>query len=490
MRLYNDKNITSLGGDAVRLTISKIITLLISTITGMLLVRFRTLEEFGTYSALLLVINLFTALLMLGLPNSINYFMARAEDDGQKKHFMSVYYSVITALSLGIGCLLVFAIPLIEAYFKNTDIKYFFYYLALFPWASTIINSLDNVLVFYKKTGMLIVYKILYSLFMLLAVLSIQWIGLGFQSYMIVYVFLNVVFSVSVYVICFKVTGGIKIAVDKQLIKAVFAFSIPIGLSTLVGTLSAEIDKLLIGRLMDSSQFAIYSNAAKELPLTIVATSITAVLLPRVSLMVKNKCTKEAVKLWGDATVLSFIVMALIVSGIIVYGEDVMTLLYSEKYLPGLSVFRIYSLTLLVRCTYFGMILNCLGQTKKILVCSIANLVLNAILNPLFFYIFGMIGPALATLVSMLAIMFLMLYMTAKASEVSYSMVFPWKKMLIILLVNVPFCIAFWYIKLFIPFDLYVGSFIESLILGVIWSLIYFFVLRKTIKKYWLLLNS
>ena len=481
---------SSLGGDAVRLTISKVITLLISTVTGMLLVRFRTLEEFGTYSALLLVINLFTALLMLGLPNSINYFMARAEDDEHKKHFMSVYYSAITILSLAIGCILVLSIPVIELYFKNTEIRYFFYFLAIFPWATTIINSLDNVLVFYKRTGVLILYKLLYSFFMLLAVLAIQWLGFGFQSYMIVYVILNAIFSIFVYVISIKVSGGLRFAVDFKLFKAVLTFSVPIGLSTLVGTLSAEIDKLLIGRLMDSSQFAIYSNAAKELPLTIVATSITAVLLPRVSIMVKNKCTKEAVQLWGDATVLSFIVMALIVSGLIVYGEDVMTLLYSEKYLPGLSVFRIYSLTLLVRCTYFGMILNSLGQTKKILLCSVANLILNAILNPVFYYIFGMNGPALATLVSMLSIMFLMLFLTSRASDVSYSKVFPWSKILIIILVNIPFSVAFWYIKKFIDVDKYVGSFVESLILGAVWSLIYFFVLRKTIKKYWALLNK
>ena len=47
---------TSLGGDALRLTISKALTLCITMVTTMLLARFRTLEEYGTYSQMLLEI--------------------------------------------------------------------------------------------------------------------------------------------------------------------------------------------------------------------------------------------------------------------------------------------------------------------------------------------------------------------------------------------------------------------------------------------------
>lgn len=68
----------TVGKNAVVLTASKIITTSISLASVMLLSRFRTLEEYGTYSQTLLVINLATALFMLGLPNSTNYFLALA----------------------------------------------------------------------------------------------------------------------------------------------------------------------------------------------------------------------------------------------------------------------------------------------------------------------------------------------------------------------------------------------------------------------------
>ena len=55
------------GSDAIRLTASKIMVMAIGMVSSMLLSRFRTLTEYGTYSQLLMAINLVSSLLMLGL---------------------------------------------------------------------------------------------------------------------------------------------------------------------------------------------------------------------------------------------------------------------------------------------------------------------------------------------------------------------------------------------------------------------------------------
>lgn len=64
----------NLGRDAVNLTLSKVIALGITMLSSMLLSRFRTLEEYGTYSQLMLVVQLAISIFTLGLPNSINFF--------------------------------------------------------------------------------------------------------------------------------------------------------------------------------------------------------------------------------------------------------------------------------------------------------------------------------------------------------------------------------------------------------------------------------
>ena len=487
--MVKGKGNPSLGGEAVRLTLSKVITLCITMITTMLLSRFRTTEEYGTYSQLLLVINLFTTLIMLGLPNSINYFLARAEDEEERRNFLSVYYTLSTVLSIIIGIVLVLGIPIIESYFHNNSISKFYYFLALYPWASIVSASIENILVVYKKTNFLMAYRVVHSAALLLAVLVVQWLGYGFEMYMIIFVIVNCLFGQSVYVICSRLSGGISVRFDNKIIKAVFAFSVPIGLATVVGTLNAEIDKLLIGYLMNTEQLAIYTNAAKELPVAIVASSITAVLLPQLIRMVKKGETKDAVALWGYATELALIVISLIVAGVFTYAEEALTFLYSAKYLPGVSVFRVYTLNLILRCTYFGILLNAYGKTKQIFYCSVLSLALNVVLNPLFYWMFGMIGPAIATFISLLVVLLLQLFMTAKLMDIRFRDVFPWSKSAIVIGLNILIATVFFFVKRILPIETYVGSIGEALLLGAVWSFLYFLLMRKKMRLAWNKLN-
>lgn len=481
---------TTLGGDAVLLTTSNILTMCVSMITGMLLARFRTLEEYGTFSQLLLVIDLFASIFMLGVPNSINYFLARADNNEKARQFLSVFYTINTILSIMLGVALVCAIPLIELYFNNPEIRRYAYFLALYPWASIIPISIVNVLIVYKKTGFLLIYKLLNSFLLLGVVLVVELMGLGFQEYLIGNLGVYMLFALSVYVIVAKLSGGIKISVNPTLIKEILVFSIPLGFSVIIATLNLEIDKLLIGRMMNTQELAIYSNAAKELPLTIVSSSVTAVLLPQVSKMIKNKENTKAVNLWGAATELSLIFMSLFVAGIFTYAEDVIEILYSKKYLAGVPVFRVYSLVLLLRIAYFGMILNAMGRTKEIMTCSIYALILNAVLNPLFYTLMGSIGPAIATFLSIFVIQMCQLWLTSKHIELSFKDIFPWFNCGKILAANIVFGFIFYMIKQIIPLDRYVGSAAESIFLGVIWSGIYILVMKDKIKKLWNKINA
>lgn len=474
----------------VRLSVSKVLTLCITMLTTMLLARFRTIEEYGAYSQMLLVISLGTSLLMLGLPNSINYFLARAESQEERSRFLSVYYTLSTLLSVVIGVVLVLAIPLIEAYFHNPTIRGFAYFLALYPLASIVASSVENVLVVYQRTRLLMAYRLFNSAMLLLTVVVIQWLGLGFTAYMYAFTAVNLLFAAAVYVIVWRLCGGFRFAFDGELIRSIAIFSVPMGLGAVVGTLNVEIDKLLIGYMMDTGQLAIYTNAAKELPLTIIASAITAVLLPRLTRMIKNGRTEEAIRLWNTATELALMVIALAVAGIFTYAKEAIEILYSAKYLPGITVFRIYTLNLLLRCTYFGIVLQAYGKTKKILYCSIASLALNMVLNPLLYHLMGMVGPAVATFLAILMILLLQLYWTSRTVCVPFGRVFPWKNATFILAINAAFAVAFYALKQVLPLEQYGGEIVESLLLGAVWTAIYLFFIWKRLRSTWRELNQ
>ena len=109
----------TLGKDAITLTASKIIANVLTMMTAMLLARVRTLEENGTYSQLLLVINLVTSILMLGLPNSINFFLAKVNTQEERNRFLSVYYTLSTLLSAVVGITLTCLMPCWETFFSH-----------------------------------------------------------------------------------------------------------------------------------------------------------------------------------------------------------------------------------------------------------------------------------------------------------------------------------------------------------------------------------
>ena len=82
----------------------------------------------------------------------------------------------------------------------------------------------------------------------------------------------------------------------------------------------------------------------------------------------------------------------------------IIEVLYSKNYLSdvGISVFRVYSIVAMFRFTYFGMIPSALGKTKIVFKYSLVGMIINLFLNYLFFKHWGMIGPSIATLVSMI----------------------------------------------------------------------------------------
>ena len=479
-----------IGTDAVVLTVAQTITTLIGLVSSMLLSRFRTLEEYGTYSQILLVITPTVTLFMLGLPNSTNFFLGRSESHEERRRFLSVYYTLNTCLCFLIGFVLSAAAPLIAKYFKNEHILDFIYILAVLPWTKVIISSISNVLVIYGKTNKLTLFNAVNAMVAVIAILIVKLFDWSFQIYMLLYLCGESVMMIWVYIIVFGLETPIRPIFDGQIIKAILKFSIPIGLATLVGTLTLECDKLVIGKLMDTETLAIYTNAARELPFTIIASSLTAVLLPQLAKRLKENRTKEAIELWKITVELSYIIMAFFVTMLIVYAPQVMTILYSEKYIPGVAVFRVYSAVLLLRVTYFGMILNASGRTKFILYSSIITLFVNIVLDILLYRIMGILGPAVATFLSIFTAQLAQLLSTSRLLRTPFKDIFPWGRLLLHSGINVLWGgVAFILLRVF-NVGIAGKEIIYCILSGIPVVVIYLIIEKRNVLRLWRMLNT
>ncbi len=434
-KLYHKLN-SNLSVQAFLLTASKILTLLISLITGMLLSRFRSLEEYGTYAELMTVITLAVSIFVLGLPNCINYFLPKAKGQKEQDNFLSTYYFAVTAISLLVGVLLVLLIPFLVRYYGNEQIRWYPYVLFIIPWTKVIIGGRSNMLVAVSRAHREIVHNILNSLALLAIILLTKFVDGTFQFYLILYVMVEVLFTAAVYFETGRIVQKINWSIDFKLLKTMFIFSIPMGLSTAMGTLSTELDKLTIGWLLNEEAVAVYANAGRELPITYLSTSFTAIILPQIVKSIAAGRTNHAVQLWKDSMELCFIIMGFFSAACIVFAPQIMSLLYSDKYLGGVAVFRIYAATLLLRITYWGMILNAYGKSKATMCASLISLAINIVLNFLCYSMFGFCGPAMATFISIFASTIFQVLFTKRITNMKLMDMIPFKGILKILAIN------------------------------------------------------
>lgn len=480
----------SIRKDTIWLSISKVTTLVLSTACIMLLSRIRTLHEYGTYSQIIMATTLISTLFIMGLPNSINYFLAKSKDKSDRRAFITLYYTINCVVSIIVGVLLVVGKSLICKYFNNSEIANYWYFLLLYPFVLLTTESLSNVLVFYSKTTTLTFYNLIHIVVTLTCIVATFYLKFTFSSYMAIFLICEIFFAVITHIIVFRTVGGFSRMPNAKFLKTLFAFSVPIGLAYSVGTLTSGLDKLMISHWYSTEQYAIYSNAAKELPLSIIATASITVIMPRATKMIGDNNGKQAVFLWKTSFAFNYILMCLMVFGIICFAPDIMTILYSSKYLPGLDVFRIYVLIMLIRSTSFGMLLIASGKTRLVMFNSVFVLIANVGLNFLFYFFFGFIGPAIASVCASVLEMSVLVLFTSKHFRVRVRDMIPFKTIIVSTFVNLFFFRLFSMLKETFAFERFLFEIGESLLLGGLWTVFYGLIMWRLIKQQWRLLGA
>lgn len=478
------------GTKAFILVASKIITLLLSMLTAIVLARTLSLEEYGTYSELLTVSSIGVSIFSFGLPNALNYFLPKAANEEEKNRFIAFYFAIVTLLSLVLMGVMAFANKAISDYYDNERLITYSYFLIIIPWTKLLISSRSNLLIAEGKVLREIIYCVSNGFMLALIGLLTLTDYANFRIYIILYVIIECVFAALVYFEAFMASKKkIAIKINRAKILELIKYTVPLGLSTAISTISLDLDKLIIGNLMDESSVAIYANAGKELPFSLIPTAFTAIFLPQMVALVKNKNINSAVSRWKDIMVINYILLAFCASASIVFAPQIISLLYSHAYLDGVAIFRIYSLTLILRITYWAMILNAFGKIQEILLNSVSCLLINAILSVLLYKAIGFVGPALATLISILAIVIFQIVRTSKLINVPIRQIIPLREFVLPSLVSLSSGLGVFAVVNYIGLGIDNSGIFSAILIGLVWGVLYLVIFAKKIKKLWKNLN-
>ena len=387
------------SADSIILIFVRLVTTALSFVMTRLLSQHLSVLEYGTYSQVMLLISTISSLTILGMMDGVNFFFCKEKDEKKRDAYLATIFSFQYIVSI-VAAIIVFALTIpICNYFDNADLKKLIIFAAVLPLLQNLISLLQILFVAVGKAKALAVRNLVFSFLRLIAILIVCYVTYNIATLFLCTILMDVAQIVYFRVILIK--NGCKLNLlksDFKFLKEIIYYCVPMAMATIVNSLNRDCDKYIISAFTDTETLAIYSNASRLLPFDIIMTAFCTVLLPYVTKFIAEKRFDDAQKLYKAFLEITYISTTILACGVICAAPEVMQLLYTQKYLSGVNVFVIYIIVDIVRFLGITLILSASGKTKYIMFISVGSLALNFVLNITFYLLFGVVGPAIATL--------------------------------------------------------------------------------------------
>jgi len=476
-----------IGSKTLLVSIAQLASSMERIVVFMILSRTLSVQDYGTYQQVWLFYLLVLPMFMLGLPSSILYFIPKAQPENRKT---VVYQTVLLLEIIGIiFCIFSFLIaPEMARRYSNPSLVLYMRIFSFYPLFSVSPKLLNLLMVANNQPIKSAIVSATYSIITIVFITTPSFFKLP-----LVYSFYGALLGGGIFFIGFLLYLNHyyqkeRVYWDLKLLRNQFFYSLPLGLSSILGTLSTQINRLVVTSSFSIEDFAIFTNGAFEVPfIGLITGSLMTVLIPEFVTRLKNNQDLNSVwELWNSSTQKTAILLFPIAVSLFVFAPDFMVLLFSEKYLASSGIFRIYLLLMILRVTQYGSLLQAMGKTSLILITAVSGLLITLFLSIFSVPIFGLIGPALANVISTYSWGAIYLVMLTKLTNISFSKIMPWKKLGTLLSISILaglLSIPITYVKL----NLLIKFILEMTVYCVIYvSLIYAFriVDRNTVTKF------
>jgi O-antigen/teichoic acid export membrane protein len=449
-------------------------------LTSMILSRYFSKGDYGTYKQVMYVYNTLLVVFTLGLPRAYSYFLPRVPLSEAKDTINKITY-LFFILGLLFSALLYFGSSLIALFLKNPDLVYAIKLFSLVPLFMLPTMGVDGILATYKKSNYIAIYKGLSSFFQLVCVtVPVIFFNGTYESAIIG-------FTISSLLICIVALylKNMPVRNEKKLKSSVryrdfFKFSIPLLYASIWSILMNSADQFFISNYFGKEVFAEFSNGWMDLPfVSMVVGATSIVLLPVFSKIVnENESAYQEIKpIWTSVFEKIVKIIYPILIYCMVFSEVIMIVLYGENYSNSGMYFRIRLLINLFNLIAFAPLLLALGATKYYARVIAFWAIITIILEYIFVNIID--SPftiALISVICHLGVILFMLKYIANFLKTTIINLLPIKLMASIIFSSLPILLILYYI-------LVVSISISNLAILIISLSIYIFIFFFISKK-------
>lgn len=454
--------------------------MIVSIISGMVFSRSLSVAHYGTYMQTFLAYDFAVPILTLGLPSALYYFLPNS-NDRQKgviidNIFLLFSAGIIFSLFLALG-----GAELLARRFNNPELSISLKWMIYYPLYTFPVLIASAVWVVKDKVKLNAIYNVITGIVLTTFLIFAALFSKDFVVPVLIKIFLPLLFlPITLYYIFKYVPGDWDLPRISSMWKMA-KFSIPLGLSSVIGTITTQLSGMIVALKTSPEDFAVYVNGAREVPLIgIVTGSISIVIMSEMALKIKSGDLKAALDLFRKSAVVSACFLIPIMIFLLIQAENFITILYSNKYESSVIPFRIYLLAIPIRIVYYSAAFIALGKSKKIFFRSVIDLLLTAIFCYILVSFFGYNGAPLGLILTMfLWTVPYNLYALGKDFNCSPFYIIPFRKVGIILLISIfsgLLCIPLHFLKVQTVF-VFIASFL-------VYGTIYFILTYRLVKEF------
>ena len=429
-----------IGKKALLTSISKSVKHVSVFLLSILLARYLTLDDYGSYLQVMLIANMAIYISLMGVPSSVYYFLNKVQN---KKNFLLRTILIIhflAILSASIGLLAKEQIATILNNDRLIDITFVYVLFILFQIPiklfEPIMISSDKVLGFIWVN---LVFNALFFFAVAIPLLVYETTEYVFYSLIVFFIVQYIFVYIGIFKAYLSLADSSELGAneDRSSVLSQLRYSLPIGVSGALSEASRIVDKVIISNYFDPAQLAIYARGAMGIPmLNVVINSLGNLLMPKFVTAYSENRIEDIIKYWHSSTIIiAFAVYPMMVL-LIAVADKLIPLLFTDKFLESVIIFQLYSLTFLARITTYDLIIRAIGVTSVLLRITVIAISLNIFLTILLVEMYGLVGAVIATIITNFIVRAEQLRIIKNLLHIKFTQVFPWPRLLRILVVS------------------------------------------------------